>query len=167
MLQEMDDLEVARIAVTRAFARLEASGARDEILATAVHRRLRGDTFVPIERVWRLGVLLLGRSGTLYATGTTFRVDELKHDNHQSNLAATRRERRAAAIRAGFPPGETVNVDASPIELDAGLAGSDGPVILSPDGVQVRWSATSAVLTGFESYVAERAELLADPPAGA
>ncbi len=109
-------------------------------------------------------MLLLGRSGALYATGTTFRIDELKFDNHQSNLAAARREYRAAALRAGFPPGETVNFDAKPIELDAALAESDGPVILGPDGMQVRWSPTSDALAPFESYLAERAELLADPP---
>ena len=167
VLQEMDDLETARAAVARALERLSAAGARDELLASLVHRRLRGDSFVVVERVWRLGVLLLGRSGTLYATGTTFRIDELRFDNHQSNLAAARRGYRAAALRAGFPPGETVNFDAKPIELDAALAGSDGPLILGPQGIQVRWSPTSDVLAPFESYLDERTELLADPPGGA
>ncbi len=167
VLHKMDDLEATRGAVTQAVSRLAASGARDEILAAAVHRRLRGDTFVEIERVWRLGVLLLGRSGTLYATRTTFRIDELTFDNHQSNLAATRRQQRAAALRAGFAPGETVNVDAKPIVLDAALAGSDGPVILKTGGLQVRWSPSSDVLVPIEAYLAERVELLADPPAGA
>ncbi len=193
----MDHLQAARAAVSRAVDRLSAAGARDEVLASLVHRRIRGDAFVAIERVWRLGVLLLGRSGALYATGTTFRIDELTFDNHQSNLASARREYRAAALRAGFPPGETINFDARPIELDAALAdaalrdaalrdaalpdaglrdaalpdagpsASAGPLILGPGGVQVRWSRTSDAFAPFDSYLAERAELLADPPAGA
>jgi hypothetical protein len=172
VLLEMDHLQAARAAVFRAADRLSAAGARDEVLASLVHRRIRGDAFIAVERVWRLGVLLLGRSGALYATGTTFRIDELTFDNHQSNLAAARREYRAAALRAGFPPGETINFEAKPIVLDAALldaapAASGGPVILGPDGVQVRWSRTSDALAPFESYLAERAELLADPPAGA
>ncbi len=167
VLHRMDDLESARAAGVRAVERLSAAGARDEVLAALVHRRLRGDTFVVVERVWRLGVLLLGRSGTFYATGTTFRIDELKFDNHQSNLAAARREYRAAALRAGFPSGETVNFDAEPIELDAALAESDGPVILNSAALLVRWSPTSDALAPFESYLAERVELLADPPQGA
>ncbi|MEO5920609.1 MAG: hypothetical protein ABIQ01_05640 [Pseudolysinimonas sp.] len=167
LLQAMDHLEAARAAVARATEHLSSADARDEVLAVLTHRRLRGDTFVLVERVWRLGVLLLGRGGTLYATGTTLRIDELKFDNHQSNLAAARREYRAAALRAGFRKGETVNFDATPLELDAGLARSDGPVVLTPEGVQVRWSAASAALAPLESYLAERVELLADPPPGA
>jgi hypothetical protein len=200
VLQAMDHLQPAREAVSHAVDRLSAAGARDEVLASLMHRRLRGDAFVRIGRVWRLGVLLLGRSGTLYATGTTFRIDELKFDNHQSNLAAVRREYRAAALRAGFPAGETINFGARPIELDAvpldaglpdaglpdaalpdaalpdaalpdaapGASGaSGGPVILTPEGLQVRWSPTSDALAPFASYLAERAELLADPPTGA
>lgn len=163
----MDDLEAAHAAVTRAIERLTTSGARDEALATFVRRRLRGDVLVPVERVWRLGVLLLGRSGALYATGTTFRIDELRFDNHQSNLASARREYRAAALRAGFRPGETANVDAEPIVLDAALAVSDGPVILGPQGLQVRWNPAGSALTPFGTYLADRVGLLAEPPAGA
>lgn len=160
VLREMDDVDAARSAARCAAEQLAAEGARDEVLASLVRRRLRGDSFVPIERAWRLGVLLLGRGGTLYATGTTFRVDALRYDNHQSNLAAARREYRAAALRAGFPVGETVNFDARPIELDAALAESEGPVILTSDGLRVRWSQSSDALAPFEGYLAERVELL-------
>jgi hypothetical protein len=163
----MDDLESARTAVAHATERLAAARARDELLVTLVHRRIRGDTFAPVERVWRLGVLLLGHSGTLYASGTTFRIDELRFDNHQSNLAAARREHRSMALRAGIAPGETITFDAEPIELDSALADAAGPVILSPDGLAVRWSPTSDVLTPFEPYLAERVELLVDPAQGA
>jgi hypothetical protein len=171
LLQEMEEFEADRAALDRALERLTTSGARDEVLATLTHRRLRGDTFVLVERVWRLGVLLLGRSGALYATGTTFRVDELAFDNHQSNLAAARREYRAAALRAGLPAGETVNFDAEPIVFDAvpdaAPAGPDRPVVRAPEGLRVRWSTASAALAPFEAYLAERVELLADPPPGA
>lgn len=163
----MDVLAAARDAVAHAVNRLTTSGARDEVLATLTHRRLRGDTFVLVERVWRLGVLLLGRSGALYVTGTTFRIDELTFDNHQSNLAAARREYRAAALRAGFRAGETVNFDAAEVDLDAVLAESTGPLTMGRDGVLVRWSPASTALAPFERYLAERVELLADPPAGA
>jgi hypothetical protein len=162
----MDALETARAGVAAARERLTASGARDEVLAALTHRRLRGDTFVTIERVWRLGVLLLGRSGELYATGTTFRVDEVRFDNHQSNLAAARREYRAAALRAGFAPGETVTFDAERIELDAVRTDSAGPVILGREGLLVRWSSQSTALAPFGAYLAERVELLADPSPG-
>jgi hypothetical protein len=161
----MDGLERARAAVADAVERLTASGARDEVLATLTRRRLRGDTFVLVERVWRLGVLLLGRNGSLYATGTTFRIDELRFDDHQSNLAAARREYRAAALRAGFAAGETVTFDAVP--LDLADPPRDGAVIAGPDGIRVRWSGASDTLTPFEAYLAERVELLADPPPGA
>jgi hypothetical protein len=150
-------------AVARAVERLTASRARDELLATVVERRIRGAAFAPVERVWRLGVLLLGHSGTLYATGTTFLVDELKHPNQQSNLAAARRQYRSMALKAGIRPGETVNFDAPPIDLDHPA----GPVIRTADGLEVRWSAASTAGTPFEAYLAERVDLLADPPNGA
>jgi len=165
LLLAMDGLVRARTAVADAVERLTASGARDEVLAALTRRRLRGDTFVLVERVWRLGVLLLGHSGLLYAGGTTFRIDELRFDNHQSNLAAARREYRAAALRAGFAAGETVTFDAVPIDLSD--PSPDAGVSAGPDGIRVRWSTASDTLTPFEAYLAERVELLADPPAGA
>jgi hypothetical protein len=149
--------------VARAVERLTASQARDELLATIVERRIRGDMFAPVERVWRLGVLLLGRSGTLYATGTTFLVGELTHPNQQSNLAAARRAYRAMALKAGIRPGETVNFGAREIDLDHPA----GPVIQTARGLEVQWSAASTATTPFERYLGERVDLLTDPPAGA
>jgi PAS domain-containing protein len=153
----------ARAALAAARDRLEAAHARDELLAERVARRFRADTFRPIGRVWRLGVLLLGRDGALHAAGQSIRVDELRHDNHQSNLAAERRAVRAMALAAGVPAGETLDYDAEPIALDAGLADSAGPVILNPDGVMVRWNPGGTELVPFERYLDERAGLLTAP----
>jgi hypothetical protein len=160
-------LAAAREQLEQTRRALEQGDARDELLARWVQRRFRADTFAPVERVWRLGVLLLGRSGALYAAGPSIRIDALRHDNHQSNLAAERRAVRAAALAAGIPEGETLDYDAEPIALDAGLADSAGPVILTPQGVAVRWSAASSELVPLDAYLGERAGLLLDPPAGA
>lgn len=157
----MDEaLQTAHAALAGARERLETAAARDELLAEWVTRRFRTGTFVRIDRVWRLGELLLGRGGGLYATGASIRIDELRHDNHQSNLAAERRALRAAALAAKIPAGETLDYDAEPIALDAGLTESAGPVILTADGVMVRWSPRGAELVPFESYLHERVELL-------
>jgi hypothetical protein len=155
-------MEDASVVLADARERLVSAGARDELLVEWVTRRFRAPTFAPVERVWRLGVLLLGRGGDLYATGTTIRIDELRHDNHQSNLAAERRAVRAAALAAGVPAGDTLNYDAAPIPLDAGLAESAGPVILTSDGLFVRWSPAGAELVPFAPYVRERVSLLTD-----
>lgn len=156
--------------LTAAASRLADAGARDEVLAQLIERKLlgipRGQAFVLQERVWRLGVLLLGRSGTLYATGETIRIDAPRFDNHQSNLAAERRAVRELALRSGVAAGDTLNWGAVPIDLT--YPGPDGPLIDTPDGLQVRWTpADPTALVPFDRYVAERADLLADPPAGA
>lgn len=153
-----------------AVSRLTEAGARDELLADLLVRRVAGlkrrPIFDPIERVWRLGVLLLGRSGALYAAGTTLQVSEPRHPNAQSLLAQERRELRAIALKAGIAKGDTVNFDALDIHLDA-LTPDTRPLARVDGGLLVRWSPTSETLTPFESYLAERVELLVDPPAGA
>lgn len=143
-------------------ARLVEADARDELLVAVVERRFRSPAFAPVERVWRLGALLLGRGGTLYAAGEALRVDELRHDNHQSNLAALRRELRSMALKAGVEPGDTIDYDAVAIDLDGDLADPAGPVIRTPDGLGVRWSRTSDALTPLETYLDERIGLLVE-----
>jgi hypothetical protein len=155
----MDQLAAARTALADARTRLEAAGARDELLAEWVTRRFRSGTFAPVDRVWRLGVLLVGRAGGLWATGATMRIDELRHDNHQSNLAAERRAIRAAALSAGVPAGETLDYDAERLALDDDFAGA-GPLVLTDDGVQVRWNPNGTELVPLADYLAERVELL-------
>ena len=119
-----------------------------------------------VDRVWRLGVLLLGREGALYATGTTLRVTEPRHPNAQSRLADDRRELRAIALRSGIPGGETINLDARDIAL-AELGAASRPVARTDAGLAVQWSSASDQLTPFASYLAERIALLIDPPEGA
>jgi hypothetical protein len=162
--------ERIHLLLATAVARLTAAGARDELLADLVARRLlgipRAPAFQPIERVWRLGVLLLGHSATLYATGTTLRVSDPRHPNAQSQLAEQRRELRAIARKAGIASGETIDFEAHRIQLNA-LTPETRPLALVDGEVLVQWSPASNTLTPFESYLAERVELLIDPPAGA
>jgi hypothetical protein len=156
--------------IADAVARLTAAGARDELLADLQVRRVlglrRAPTFEPIERVWRLGVLLLGRSGSLYATGTTLHVTEPRHPNAQSQLGEERRELRAIALKAGIARGDTVDFDARDILLDD-LTAATRPLALIDGELRVQWNPTSDALAPFESYLAERVGLLVDPPPGA
>lgn len=158
-------------------ARLAAAGARDEALARLVERRLlgipRGQAFESLERVWRLGVLLLGRSGALYATGHTIRIDTPRFDNHQSNLAAERRAVRELALKSGVAPGDTLNWGAQPLAVPGAETSrppdpAGGPLVRRDGRLLVRWMpADPTALVPFEPYIAERAGLLLDPPGGA
>lgn len=153
-------LEEARAAVEAAVARLSASGARTELLVEwRPGRRLgpirRPDVIAPIGRVWRLGVLLLEPDGTLRRTGEVIQAQTPRFDNHQSNRAAGRRELRVALERSGVSAGETANVDATPVAL--------------ADVLEVSWNGSGdpATLVPLPAYLADRTELLADPPGGA
>jgi hypothetical protein len=152
-----------------AVERLDAGGARDEFLVELIQPRWLGvklgarlDT---VDRVWRLGVVLLSRSGALYATGTTLRVTEPRHPNAQSRLAEDRREIRALALKSGIPGGETINLDALDIQLDA-LTETSRPVARRDGELFVAW-APGSDLTPLGPYLDERVALLVDPPEGA
>lgn len=168
-----DAIAGLRAALDEAVRRLDAAGARDEALAEFVprHRRLlitREATLRPIGRVWRLGVLLLDRHSVLRATGEITRATEPGRPAYQSLSAETRRAYRAAAQRGHFAVGETVDWDAPVIDLDPdALSRSTGPLVLRDGRVLVRWSAASTATIPFETYLAERVELLANPPQGA
>lgn len=153
-----------------AVARLDAAGVRDEQLVDYVQPKWLGvklrPKLAPVERVWRLGVLLLGRSGTLYATGTTLHVTEPRHPNAQSRLAEGRRELRAIALNSGIARGDTIDLDARDIVLDE-LTATSRPLARVDGRVMVSWSETSDQLTPFESYLEERVGLLINPPGGA
>jgi hypothetical protein len=151
------DLARARAAVDAAVERLTAAHARDELLIERrPGRRIgpirRPDTVVTLGRVWRLGVLLLDADGDLRRTGEVIQAQPLRFDNHQSERAVTRRELRAAILKAGIDPGETVNVGAVPVDLADVLAvswnGSGDPRSLMP----------------LPAYLAERVDLLVQPP---
>ncbi|HEU0205577.1 MAG TPA: hypothetical protein VFQ74_02660 [Pseudolysinimonas sp.] len=167
----------ARAALESAVARLSAANARTESLAELRTPRgigpfRRAPRFVPIAEVWRLGVLLLAAepdgTGRVFATGAVTRAREPRHPNFTSVSAEERRELREAARRAGFAAGQTVDYDAQPLPLDDTL-GRVGPLVLRDGMLFVSWNATRAPdsLTPFASYLAERVDLLVEPPPGA
>ncbi len=172
-----DDRIVAEIRalLDRAVSRLRDAGARDEAIAEYVPERRvllipRAAMLRSIGRVWRLGVFLLGEDGALYETGLTTRALDPGRPAYQSQSAETRREYRAAASRGRFGHGETVNFDAVPIDLDAAaLRTSTGRLFVSGNRPLVRWNASAgdAEAIELEVYLADRVELLAEPPVGA
>ena len=173
----MPDLTAVAAAITSAVERLSAVHARTETLAELrVSRRIgpvrRAPKFVPVAEVWRLGVLLLAAdphgNGQLFATGSVTRAREPRHPNFTSVSGEERREVREAARRAGFATGQTVDYDAVPLPLDDTL-GTIGPLVLRDGELFVSWNASRSPdsLTPFAAYLAERVELLADPPQGA
>ncbi len=173
----MDAAAAARAATASAASRLSAANARTESLAElrvprGVGPFRRAPRFVPIAEVWRLGVLLLsadsGESGRLFATGAVTRARDPRHPNFTSVSGEERREVREAARRSGFAAGETVDYGATPLPLDDTL-GTTGPLVLRDGELFVSWNATRDPdsLRPFADYLAERVELLADPPPGA
>ncbi len=155
--------------------RLAAAGARTEALAdlAPATRRLvfeRSARMRPAGRVWRLGVLLLQDDGAVRATGRLTRAVDPGHGQHVAVSAEARRELRAAARRARFEPGETVNFDTEPIDLTPeALRAATGPLFVLGDRPLVRWSlsADDSAARDLEPYLAERIGLLVDPPQGA
>lgn len=170
---DADALARIRRALDEAVRRLADAGARDEAIAVLVPRRRtlgipREPVLKPIGRVWRLGVLLLGTDGTLYATGRLVRATPPGRTQYVSVSAETRRAYRAAAERGHFREGETVDFDAPVIELTAdALRDGSGPLILRDGRPLVRWSASSDQTVDFHAYLAERVDLLTHPPEGA
>lgn len=154
--------------------RLQAAGAHDEALAQFVPPRrvmvlfTKDASFVPIGRVWRLGVFLLDADGVLFETGSTTRAVPPGYPGYQSVSTEHRRDYRAAAFRGPFARGETVNFDAAEIDLSPeSLRSSTGPLFLRGDTAVVRWMATARADTAVElgAYLAERVTLLIDRPA--
>ena len=177
-LGAMDDAGISdriRLAIATAVERLRAADARDEALAIFVPRRrvmlfTREASFIPLGRVWRLGVFLLDREETLYQAGSTTRAVAPGYPGFQSHSAEERRGHRAAAFKGTFSPGETVNFGAHVIDIDAeALRTSHGALFLANDKPLVRWNPSATVGTAipFDAYLAERVGLLIQPPAGA
>ena len=159
----------ARELIARAVATLEAAGVPDEALADYVTpKRLlfvnRAPVMVPRGRVWPLGVLLLDRDGGLHATGTITRAVPAGYPGYQSPGVEVRRGYRAAAFKADFAEGDTVNFDTTVIDLDL-LDASSAPLLVDGGRVLVRWNATFPSQTrGLDVYLADRVSLLVDPP---
>lgn len=158
----------------RAVAELAASGARDEALARLeIPRRLlfiqRSAVFVPVARVWRLGVFLLDHGGTLYETAAITRAVEPGYPGYQSVSAEERKAVKAAALKGGFVHGETLNYDAAEVVLEPEvLRHSSGSLFIEGDRALVRWSRLPNVKpVDFGTYLGERVDVLVHPPEGA
>lgn len=164
-MDEPDDRAAARDAVAAAVARLASADARTELRVDLTTRRGilgRGHALEPRERVWRLGAVCLDARGGLFATGQVLVVAGERHPNFRSNVALERTELQRLAGRAGIPVGETIVIDAAPLDLDAeGLA---PPLRESDAGVGVAWTPGGAPIP-LGAYLAERVSLLLDPPA--
>ncbi len=99
--------------------------------------RFRAPRIVPIGRAWRLGSVLLTRDGKLYRAGRTTRAIEPKQFlANKSNEAAERREEQLAAVRGGFPVGDTVHFNVEVLE----------PVFVDGEW-RIAWSAASGAET--------------------
>lgn len=160
--------------------KLRDAGIAPEALAEYVPERRaflwrRKATMRPLGEAWRLGTLLLGTDGSLYAHGHSTRSAERGRPSYQSESREERREIAAAALHCGYAIGTPVNYDAllllaasggAVFDPDHDAAARELPVGLAEGEVRVRWRA-GAPLAGAQTlaaFVAERAELLINPP---
>ena len=167
-------VEACRVAVTR----LRSAGVPTEALADYVPPRrallrTRPATMRARGEVWRLGSLLLGTDGRLYAAGRATRSAERGRPGYQSVSVEERREIAAAALRGGYPIGTPVNYDATelplPITAETTPLDAHGPVGVHAGVLRVRWR-PGAPLDGaptLDQYLSERVDLLVHPPLGA
>lgn len=184
MARDEQTHEAWRLAAHACQAAVEALRAADvgpDALAEYVPERgafvwRRKATMRPVGEVWRLGTLLLGTDGSLYAHGRSTRAAERGRPSFQSESREERREIAAAALRGGYAVGCPVNFDAvllmtaagEPAEVDPdhARAGHELPIGLADGEVRVRWH-TGAPLAGAQTltaFLGERVELLVHPP---
>lgn len=163
----MTDAVTALFADAR--ARLAGLG-RERLGRAAPARRIlgiaRAPRIVPVGDAWHLGVLLITDDAVL-ATGDIVRARGEVRRGYTAQSQRERAELEAAAFRGGFTEGETVHVGwrtLDPAVVAAG--GSSGPLALQCDVPSVRWS-TAGGYRALEGYLAERIELLQNPPRGA
>jgi plasmid stability protein len=142
--------------------KLRDAGAPTEVRVAALRGAFGRTKLRPVGEVWRLGALCLADDGTVFATGDVLVVTRPTHPNHRSAAALARNELRAVLLRAGVPEGATAVIDARPLDLDA----ADPPLVALDDGLGVLWTPGGAAVP-FAAYLAERADLLLHPPAGA
>ncbi|AND16372.1 hypothetical protein C5C18_04145 [Rathayibacter tritici] len=149
-------------------AELEARSVADQALAQlriprAILGFRRKPVMAPVTRAWRLGVLLLGRQGELFATGSVTRAVAPLHANNQSESQEARREIRRAAFDGPFQEGEIVNYGWRPLALDAAaLEAGEEPLVLRGSEVLVRWAPGlgDQGLMPLRRYLADRLDLL-------
>jgi hypothetical protein len=123
-----------------------------------------------VGEVWRLGIFLMDADGNLFRAGETVRSENTPHIEHNSAYKAERREYAYAAFRAGFEMGAVVNFGASRIHLDIeSLTTEEGSLFVRGRHVLVRWRSgvSENESVQFTDYLAERLELLRNPPKGA
>lgn len=147
---------------------LELRGVPDQALAELRRPRAilgfrRAPVMQPVTRAWRLGVLLLGRDGELFATGSVTRSVAPLHANNQSESQEARRAIRKAAFDGPFREGEIVNHGWRRLEIDPeSLAAGQEPLSLRGDQAVVRWAPGlgDQGLMPLERYLADRLDLL-------
>jgi len=127
----------------------------------------RAPRIVPAGSAWRLGVLLLVPDGEVLAVGEVLRAAPEVRRGYTAESARVRAATRAAAVRGGFRPGETVHVGWERLDLDAlGRGAAAGPLRLVDGTPMIRWSSAGA-LTTLDDYLRDRVALLIAPPDGA
>jgi hypothetical protein len=162
----MDAAEVSEL-LEATIARLRAAGVPVETLAVLKHSRGvlglgASDSLVPVGHAWRLGVLLLGHDGSLYATGEVTRaVQPGRAAVNRSAAGEKRRAIRAMAARGNFPRGEVVNYDWQPIALDAAsLSSGTQRVSIENGAVFVRFGDGELSTAPLERYLDDRVRIL-------
>jgi len=150
----------------RTAAELDGRHARDEALATVkASRRLllvqTSASMQPAGRAWRLGVLLLGRDGEVWATGRITRATEPKKEQGLSASVEERRDARRAASKK-FTEGEVVNFGHVRLPLDAESLrrGAADPLLLRDGDVLVRWGRGPDEVRELRAYLADRSEFV-------
>lgn len=173
-----DPRDEIRAAALRAAAELRDASIPAEGLATYEPPRrvlfwTRPARMRPRGLVWRVGVLMLGTDGAVYAAGRHTRAAERGRPGYQSVSREERRGIAAAALRGGYAVGTPVNFDAMLLvtaQPDAAPTkdafGPDSPLGFVGNEVRVRWSPSASLETGpaFATYLAERVSLLIEPP---
>jgi len=147
---------------------LERRGVEDQALAELRRPRSvlgfrRKPVMAPVTRAWRLGVLLIERTGGLFAVGSVTRAVAPLHANNQSESQEARREIRRAAFDGPFREGEIVNHGWRRLRIDAdGLADGPEPLALRGGEVLVHWAPGLGEqgLMPLERYLRERIDLL-------
>ena len=125
---------------------LDASGLPQEALGVWRRERkifgvARPPVIDPSGHAWRVGALLIGSDGSLYATGKVTRAVVPKDFNSDKSVAGEeRREIQRAAARGTFCPGESVNYEWVPLTPD------EAEALVAP--------------LPLEQYIAERLDLL-------
>ena len=150
-------------------ARRRLAGAPREALGELVSPRRvlgipRSPRIVPRGVAWHLGALLLTDDAVL-ATGDIVRAREEVRRGFPAESQRRRAALAAAARRGGFAEGQIVHIGWRVIDLDPVGERSD-PIALRGGAPHIRWSAAGGYMP-LEPYLAERVELLRNPPMGA